>query len=378
MSAPQEPSGDANPPAAISSNPESTALPAEQPTPAAGDQGQQSTTRQASVEDQISKEFPLSSADGVIKKPFGRPLDDARPTPPPQLTSDQQSKYETVLKTVSGWTTVPTTTAKNAPTEQITEDERMFLTRECLLRYLRACKWNVNDATARLRSTLAWRREYGIEKLTADYISPENETGKQVILGYDINGRPCLYLVPSRQNTEKSDRQIQHLVFMLERVIDLMPPGQESLALMVDFKETKSGQNATIGQSKQTISILQNHYPERLGRALVTNVPFMIWGFFKVISPFLDPVTREKLKFNEDLRRHVPPAQLLKSVGGEVEFEYDHSIYWPALNKLVELRQTAYRERWVKGGKLVGEHEDYLKGGAGKSLAETQGTSTSQ
>ncbi|KAJ9269441.1 hypothetical protein DTO212C5_4504 [Paecilomyces variotii] len=378
MSAPQEPSGDANPPAAISSNPESTALPAEQPTPAAGDQGQQSTTRQASVEDQIAKEFPLSSADGVIKKPFGRPLDDARPIPPPQLTSDQQSKYETVLKTVSGWTTVPTTTAKNAPTEQITEDERMFLTRECLLRYLRACKWNVNDATARLRSTLAWRREYGIEKLTADYISPENETGKQVILGYDINGRPCLYLVPSRQNTEKSDRQIQHLVFMLERVIDLMPPGQESLALMVDFKETKSGQNATIGQSKQTISILQNHYPERLGRALVTNVPFMIWGFFKVISPFLDPVTREKLKFNEDLRRHVPPTQLLKSVGGEVEFEYDHSIYWPALNKLVKLRQTAYRERWVKGGKLVGEHEDYLKGGAGKSLAETQGTSTSQ
>lgn len=277
MSAPQEPSsdvpvtGDANPPAAISSNPESTALPAEQPTPVAGDQGQQSTTQQASVEDQIAKEFPLSSADGVIKKPFGRPLDDARPTPPPQLTSDQQSKYETVLKTVSSWTTVPTTTAKNAPTEQITEDERMFLTRECLLRYLRACKWNVNDATARLRSTLAWRREYGIEKLTADYISPENETGKQVILGYDINGRPCLYLVPSRQNTEKSDRQIQHLVFMLERVIDLMPPGQESLALMVDFKETKSGQNATIGQSKQTISILQNHYPERLGRALVTN-----------------------------------------------------------------------------------------------------------
>ncbi|KAL1863378.1 Phosphatidylinositol transfer protein (PITP) [Paecilomyces lecythidis] len=370
--------GDANPPADISSNPDSTALPAEQPTPVAGDQVLKPATQQSSVEDQIAKEFPLSSADGVIKKPFGRPLDEARPAPPPQLTSDQTSKYETVLKTVSSWTTVPTTTAKNAPTEPITEDERMFLTRECLLRYLRASKWNVHDAITRLQSTLAWRREYGIEKLTAEYISVENETGKQVILGYDINGRPCLYLVPSRQNTEKSDRQIQHLVFMLERVIDLMPPGQESLALMVDFKETKSGQNATIGQSKQTISILQNHYPERLGRALVTNVPFMIWGFFKVISPFLDPVTREKLKFNEDLRIHVPPTQLLNSVGGDVKFEYDHSVYWPALTKLAELRQTAYRERWITGGKLIGEHEDYLKGGPGKSLAETRGTSTSQ
>lgn len=147
----------------------------------------------------------------------------------------------------------------------------MFLTRECLLRYLRATKWNVSEAISRIRATLAWRREYGFEKLTPDYISIENETGKQVILGYDINARPCLYLLPSRQNTEKSDRQIHHLVFMLERIIELMGPDQETLALVVDFNETKSGQNATIGQAKQTLHILQNHYPERLGRALVVN-----------------------------------------------------------------------------------------------------------
>lgn len=110
-----------------------------------------------------------------------------------------------------------------------------------------------------------------MEKLTPDYISIENETGKQVIMGYDIHGRPCLYLLPSNQNTEKSERQIQHLVFMIERVIDLMGPDQETLALLVNFKETKSGQNATIGQAKQTLDILQNHYPERLGRALVIN-----------------------------------------------------------------------------------------------------------
>jgi hypothetical protein len=290
MSAPQEASNgvpattatsDATPPAEVSSKSNSTvtALPAEQPAPADDDQGEklpaQQKTQQLSLEDQITKEFPQSAADGVIKKPFARPLDNARPAPPAQLTPDQKVKYETVLKTVSSWTTVPTTTIKNAPTEPITEDERMFLTRECLLRYLRATKWHVNDAITRLRSTLAWRREYGVNKLTADYISIENETGKQVILGFDINGRPCLYLVPSRQNTEKSDRQIEHLVFMLERVIDLMPPGQESLALMVDFNDTKSGQNATISQGKQTIYILQNHYPERLGRALVTNGEFV-------------------------------------------------------------------------------------------------------
>jgi hypothetical protein len=230
-----------------------------------------SSVASANDEKDIESNLPTSAADGLVQKPFPRPLDTAKPAAPAQLTPDQQSKYEAVLKAVSEWTTVPTTSAKNAPTAPITDDERMFLTRECLLRYLRATKWNVTEAITRLQRTLTWRREYGLEKLTSDYISIENETGKQVILGYDIHARPCLYLLPSNQNTEKSDRQVEHLVYMLERVIELMGPDQETLALIVNFNETKSGQNASLGQAKQTLNILQNHYPERLGRALVIN-----------------------------------------------------------------------------------------------------------
>ncbi|KAF4210160.1 hypothetical protein CNMCM8980_004741 [Aspergillus fumigatiaffinis] len=327
----------------------------------------------ASNEKDIELNLPTSAADGLVQRPFPRPLDTAKPAAPAELTPDQQSKYEAILKAVSEWTTVPTTSAKNAPPAPITDDERMFLTRECLLRYLRATKWNVAEAITRLQRTLTWRREYGLEKLTPDYISIENETGKQVILGYDIHARPCLYLLPSNQNTEKSDRQVEHLVFMLERVIDLMGPDQETLALIVNFNETKSGQNASMGQAKQTLNILQNHYPERLGRALVINVPFVIWGFFKLITPFIDPLTREKLKFNEDLRQHVPAGHLMKSVGGDVEFRYDHSIYWPALNQLADKRRNEYRQRWIQGGKRIGEFEHYLKTGTSPSVSQSEG-----
>jgi hypothetical protein len=160
---------------------------------------------------------------------------------------------------------------------------------------------------------------------------------------------------------------------MLERVIDLMGPDQETLALIVNFNETKSGQNASMGQAKQTLNILQNHYPERLGRALVINVPFVIWGFFKLITPFIDPLTREKLKFNEDLRQHVPAGHLMKSVGGDVEFRYDHSIYWPALNQLADKRRNEYRQRWIQGGKRIGEFEHYLKTGTSPSVSQSEG-----
>ena len=216
-------------------------------------------------------QLPLSSNDGLVKKPFARPLDSALPIPRPPLASDQQKKYDDLFKMVSSWTELPESTANGASKSTVTDGERMFLTRECLLRYLRATKWVVLEAEKRLLATLVWRREYGVEKLTADYISIENETGKQVITGYDINARPCHYLIPSRQNTPRGDKQIQHLVFMLERVIDLMVPGQDTLALLINFAETKSGQGASVGQGRQCLSILQNHYPERLGRALVTN-----------------------------------------------------------------------------------------------------------
>lgn len=312
--------------------------------------------------------LPLSSADGLVKKPFGRPLDSAIPLPRPPLTPEQQSKYDHVLKVVSSWTEIPESSTPGAAKTAITDRERLFLTRECLLRYLRATKWVVGDAEARLLATLVWRRGYGPENLAADYVSNENETGKQVIIGYDGNARPCLYLIPSRQNTPRSDKQIQHLVFMLERVIDLMVPGQESLALLINFAETKPGQGASVGQGRQFMHILQNHYPERLGRCLITNVPFLIWGFFKLIAPFIDPVTREKMIFNEDMSQYVPPSQLLRTNGGEVEFVYDHAVYWPALNQLAETKRAAYFARWERAGKHIGESEDYLRGGQEESL----------
>ncbi|KAI1624815.1 4-nitrophenyl phosphatase [Exophiala viscosa] len=316
--------------------------------------------------------LPRSSADGIIKTPLAEPLGTSKPVARPPLTAEQEKKYATLFKSVLGWDLLPVASTSGAKTAVLTDSERMFLTRECLLRYLRATNWNMAQSETRLKNTLIWRREYGVEKHTKEYISIENATGKQVILGWDNNGRTCQYLRPSKQNTERSDRQIQHLVYMLERAIDLMPAGQETLALLINFAETKSGQGASVAQGRQTLNILQNHYPERLGRALVTNLPFYIRGFFTLITPFIDPLTREKIKFNEDMGLHVPREQLLKESGGYVEFEYDHEVYWPALNDLCELQRAERQARWEKGGRRIGEYETYLKGGEEKSLAERE------
>jgi hypothetical protein len=203
--------------------------------------------------------------------PFLEPPASCKPAPTPALTADQEAKYEALLTYCNEIKTLPVSTEKTAESRELDDVERMWLTRECLLRFLRATKWDVEGAKKRLETTLVWRREYGLRDHTPEYISPENETGKQVILGYDNECRPCLYLAPSAQNTERSARQIQHLVFMLERVIDLMPAGQETLALLVNFGASTKSSNPSISQGREVLNILQNHYPERLGRALCIN-----------------------------------------------------------------------------------------------------------
>lgn len=215
--------------------------------------------------------------ENVNKAPFLHLTNKADPIPAPELTADQESKYESLLETVKAWKDVPSTKGNGGP---VTENEIMWLTRECLLRYLRATKWSTADAAKRLLGTLTWRREYGVEDRTADEISVENETGKQLVFSYDIAGRPCLYLSPGRQNTEPNPKQVQLLVYMLERVIDFSPPGQEKISLLINFQSSKNRGNTApgIGQGREVLNILQTHYPERLGRAVVINSKNILLG----------------------------------------------------------------------------------------------------
>ena len=76
--------------------------------------------------------------------------------------------------------------------------------------------------------------------------------------------------------------------------------------------------------------------------------------------------------FNQDLRKYVPPSQLDKAYGGDADFEYVHSTYWPALCKMCDERRAEYTERWVRAGKKIGQYEAYLRGGDQKPLVDVQ------
>ena len=314
---------------------------------------------------------PQEKAPAPVRTPYTAPPG-TKVLPRIPLTADEKPKLEWLTERARAFTEVKVESPKaKVGSGPLTDDERMWMTRECLIRYLRATRWDEKESEKRLMQSLAWRREFGVAELTAEHISHENETGKP------------------------SPKQVEHLVYMMERVIELMPPGQECLALLINFKQGKGRKNTApgIGMAREVLNILQMHYPERLGRALIVNgtspptltppftpsgnplsnaltssgctVPWVVWGFFKLITPFIDPRTVEKLKFNEDMTKHVDPAQLWPEFQpeGKMDFEYDHAQYWPALEKLCDSIRAERKRRWVEGGKHVGELEDYITGG---------------
>ncbi|KAH7886336.1 CRAL-TRIO domain-containing protein [Phlebopus sp. FC_14] len=210
-------------------------------------------------------------------------------------------------------------------------------------RYIRAAKWKMPDAQKRIKGTIEWRREFRPELIVPDEVKIESETGKIILNGFDNDGRPIIYMRPGRENTETSPRQLRHLVWWLERAKDLMPPGQESLVIIVDYKTTTLRTNPSVSVASKVLTILQQHYVETLGRAIVVNLPLLLNFFYKGIAPFLDPVTRDKMRFNPDLFELIPRSQLDADFGGDFEFEFEHETYWKQIIEHCGIAQDGTR-----------------------------------
>ncbi|KAG1883352.1 CRAL TRIO domain-containing protein [Suillus subluteus] len=296
-----------------------------------------------------------------IHVPLPVPTHSHETAPPSALSEKKQTLYDCVLEHFAAVDyTLPNVNQEKAT---LTVDEKFWLSYECLLRYLRATNWNADLAIKRLEGTLKWRREFGIyDKITAEYIEPEAATGKEVLFGYDTHGRPAIYVSPSKVGTEESPRTIQLTVWMAERAFDLMGPGVESLALMVGY--AGNAKNPSFSLCRTTLDIIQTHYPERLGLALIAHLPWFLNAFVALLTPFMDPHTRQKLVFNPvinenglSLRVFEPDQLIQEGWNGSQRFTYSHCVYWEALVKLCEKRRSRMFMVWHRMGGKVGIKE---------------------
>ena len=96
----------------------------------------------------------------------------------------------------------------------------------------------------------------------------------------------------------------------------------ETCCTVMDLKGVGLSKINQVYQYVQQVSgILQNYYPERLGKLYVINAP---WGFssvFAIVKRFLDPVTVAKIHvlgsgYVSELLAQIPAENLPKAFGG--------------------------------------------------------------
>ena len=151
------------------------------------------------------------------------------------------------------------------------ESDRFKINDEMLLRYLRARNFDVAQAIDMLNDTLKWRLDFGLQDMLSgwmDTIRKENETGKLYARGFDKDGSCLLYMKPRFENTHHHEGNLRHLVYTMEKCIASMERrnynGQDKVTLLIDFEGYNLFDAPAIQTSMETLSILQNHYPERL------------------------------------------------------------------------------------------------------------------
>ncbi|KAI3806765.1 hypothetical protein L1987_22679 [Smallanthus sonchifolius] len=168
---------------------------------------------------------------------------------------------------------------------------------QSISRYLRARSWNVKKAEKMLEASLIWRMNYKPEEIRWEHVAAEAETGKLYRSSFmDKQGRSILVMRPRCQNSKSTRAQIKYLVYCMENAIFHLPPEQEQMVWLIDFHGF-SMSNISIKSTKETARILQDHYPERLGLAVLYNPPKFFEPFWKVVKPFLEPKTTSKVKF---------------------------------------------------------------------------------
>ncbi|KAK1427321.1 hypothetical protein QVD17_16004 [Tagetes erecta] len=209
----------------------------------------------------------------------------------------------------------------------------LYCTDACLRRYLEARNWNVEKAKKMLEETLAWRSTYKPEEIRWHEVAVEGETGKLFRANFrDRFGRTVLILKPGLQNTTSMDNQIRHLVYLMENAMLNLPEGQEEMAWLIDFTGWSFTTNVPIRTAKDTINILQDHYPQRLAVAFLYTPPRIFEAFWKIVKFFIDPKTSQKVKFvypkNKEsvelMRSYFDVDNLPTEFGGKATMKYDH------------------------------------------------------
>ena len=224
-----------------------------------------------------------------------------------------------------------------------------------LERFLIARKHNVNEAYNLMSQALEWREKRKPDHFdkTADWeekLSHEADTGKIYIPGNDKFGRSIVIFDNSVQNTNNVDNQMTFLAWNLETAAKLMKSEVDKYVVFMHLENFSFFNMPPISSTRETIHMLCDCYPERLGHCILFQAPGVFKMVFDGLRFLIDERTVSKMIFisgdcNDGSDNDILMKQLIGDnwkvlTGAEQSVlkkgnspGFEHSIYWASLMK---------------------------------------------
>ncbi|XP_071689391.1 sec14 cytosolic factor-like [Rutidosis leptorrhynchoides] len=195
-------------------------------------------------------------------------------------------------------------------------------------RFLRARDLDINKASAMFLKYLKWRKTFLPNgSISESEISTDLAQNKLFMQGTDKSGRLITVVFGGKHYPNKAggvEEFKRYVVFTLERILLRMPAGQEKFVSIADVQGW-GYTNSDVRGYLAALSILQDYYPERLGKMFVVNVPYLFMAAWKMVYPFIDEKTKKKIVFVEKnqlkstLLKDIDESQLPEIYGGKLK-----------------------------------------------------------
>mmetsp|Transcript_35989 Transcript_35989/g.78835 ORF Transcript_35989/g.78835 Transcript_35989/m.78835 type:complete len:326 (+) Transcript_35989:1-978(+) len=130
----------------------------------------------------------------------------------------------------------------------------------------------------------------------------ELSEGKLFVRGRTRGGHPLYCILTHKFTTGfRAEWYMKYNIYTLERAIAIAEHETdghvEKVCVVFDFGRYSSKLRPPLGLSKELQFCLRDHYPERVGRVLLIDTPFIFRAFWTLIRPFIDPNTKNKISF---------------------------------------------------------------------------------
>ncbi|KAL6721110.1 phosphatidylinositol transfer protein csr1 [Lecanora helva] len=220
-----------------------------------------------------------------------------------------------------------------------------------LLRFLRARKWNVQNALIMLVAAMHWRMQEmhvdddivrrgeggsledskssnkAVQKDGEDFLA-QMRLGKSFLHGTDREGRPmCFVRVRLHKQGDQTETSLErYTVYTIETARYLLTSNIDTAAIVFDMTDFSMA-NMDYAPVKFMIKCFEANYPESLGVVLVHKSPWIFHSIWKIIKGWLDPVVASKIHFTknlEELETFIEKSHIPRELGGDDPWSYHY------------------------------------------------------